>query len=93
MWALYVLSAEGTGLLPFHPPASFVVLIGIGTFTGPMVAGFVVTAVTQGHDGVVRLLRRIVQWRVGLVWYAFVFLGLGAVAMPGGRAYKSSTGL
>ena len=36
-----------------------------------------------------RLLRRIVQWRVGLVWYVFVFLGLpaietlGAVAMPG----------
>ena len=46
VWALYVLSAEGTGLLPFHAPASFLVLIGIGTFTGPMVAAFVVTAVT-----------------------------------------------
>ena len=89
VWALFVLSAEGTGLLPFHAPASFLVLIGVGTFTGPMVAAFVVTTVTEGHDGVVRLLRRMVQWHVGLVWYAFVFLGLpaietfGAVAMPG----------
>src|SRR5262249_30977036 len=71
VWALFVLSREGSLLLPFHSPASFLVAIGIGTFSGPTVGALVVTAVTEGREGVVRLLRRIVQWRVGLVWYLF----------------------
>jgi uncharacterized protein len=89
VWALFVLSRDGSGLLPFHSPASFLVLIGIGTFSGPTVGAFVVTAVTAGAEGVVRLLWRIVQWRVGVVWYLFVLIGvpaietLGTMAIPG----------
>jgi uncharacterized protein len=92
VWALFVLSREGSGLLPFHSPASFLVLIGIGTFSGPTVGAFVVTAVTAGAEGVVRLLWRIVQWRVGFVWYLVVLFGipaietLGTVAIPGALA-------
>ena len=71
VWALFVLSLEGSGLLPFHAPSSFLVLIGIGTFTGPTVSALVVTAATAGRAGIVRLLWRIVQWRVGLAWYLF----------------------
>jgi hypothetical protein len=56
VWALFVLSREGSGLLPFHSPSSFLVMIGIGTFSGPTVSAFVVTAVTEGREGVVRLL-------------------------------------
>ena len=48
VWALFVLSLEGSGLLPFHAPASFMVLVGIGTFSGPTVSAVVVTAVTEG---------------------------------------------
>jgi CAAX amino terminal protease family. len=92
VWALFVLSREGSGLLPFHSPSSFLVMIGIGTFSGPTVSAFVVTAVTEGREGVVRLLGRIVQWRVGLAWYAFTFVGLpaietlGTIAIPGALA-------
>jgi membrane protease YdiL (CAAX protease family) len=92
VWALFVLSRDGSGLLPFHSPSSFLVLIGIGTFSGPTVSAFVVTAVTEGREGVVRLLRRIVQWRVGLAWYVFTFVGLptietlGTIAIPGALA-------
>jgi uncharacterized protein len=92
VWALFVLSREGSGLLPFHSPASFLVLIGIGTFSGPTVGAFVVTAATAGAEGVVRLLWRIMQWRVGVVWYLFVLIGvpaietLGTVAIPGALA-------
>jgi CAAX protease family protein len=92
VWALFVLSQEGSGLLPFHSPASFLVLIGIGTFSGPTVGAFVVTAATAGAEGVVRLLWRIMQWRVGVVWYLFVLIGvpaietLGTVAIPGALA-------
>ena len=92
VWALFVLSREGSGLLPFHSPSSFLVLIGIGTFSGPTVSAFVVTAITEGMEGIVRLLRRIVQWRVGLAWYLFTFVGLpaietlGTIAIPGALA-------
>jgi membrane protease YdiL (CAAX protease family) len=89
VWAFYVLSLDATGLLPFHAPASFLVLIGLGTFTGPTIAAFVVTGITEGRAGTQRLLARILQWRVGGVWYLFAFLGLaaiellGTIAMPG----------
>jgi uncharacterized protein len=92
VWALFVLSLEGSGLLPFHAPSSFLVLIGIGTFSGPTVSALVVTAATAGQAGMVRLLRRIVQWRVGLAWYLFTFVGLpaietlGTIAIPGALA-------
>ena len=79
VWALFVLSLKGSGLLPFHAPASFLVLIGIGTFSGPTVSALVVTAATAGRAGIVRLLWRIVQWRVGLSWYLFAFVGLPAI--------------
>src|SRR5258708_81323 len=36
-WAFFVLSRDGSGLLPFHSPSSFLILIGIGTFSGPTV--------------------------------------------------------
>jgi hypothetical protein len=89
VWGFYVLSLDGVGLLSFHAPASFMVIIALGTFTGPAVAAFVVTALTEGRLGVDRLIARILQWRVGLAWYVFAFLGLpaietlGTLAMPG----------
>nr|WP_246548813.1 CPBP family intramembrane glutamic endopeptidase [Ancylobacter oerskovii] len=92
VWAFFFLSQEGSGLLPFHAPASFLLLTAVGTFSGPTVSAFVVTAVTEGREGVARLLRRIVRWRVGLLWYAFVFIGLpaietiGTIAIPGALA-------
>jgi membrane protease YdiL (CAAX protease family) len=71
-------------------------LIGIGTFSGPTVSAFVVTAVSEGREGVVQLLRRIVQWRVGIAWYLFAFIGLpaietlGTIAIPGVLASATS---
>ena len=38
VWALFVLSRDGSGLLPFHSPSSFLVMIGIATFSGPTVS-------------------------------------------------------
>jgi uncharacterized protein len=83
VWAFYVLSLDGVRLLPFQAPASFLVIIGLGTFTGPALAAFVVTALTEGRSGVDRLIARIRQWRVGLAWYLFAFLGLPAIETLG----------
>src|SRR5713101_5914475 len=56
---------------------------------GPLLSGFLMTAVTEGKTGVRHLLRRFVLWRVGWQWYPFAVLGipvirgLGAVILPG----------
>ena len=57
-WILYAV-----GLSP-APIASF----------GPFLAALVVLAITQGKSGIGGLLRRMVQWRVGLRWYAVALL-------------------
>src|SRR6266478_4597921 len=46
---------------------------------GPVVAGFVMTAVVSGKAGVRHLLRRFVLWRVGTVWYLLALLGIPAL--------------
>jgi len=73
-----------------HPIAVFVVLAYLLSWTlvpfgglfgsGPFVAAVVVLWVIHGRPGVVALLRRMVQWRVGWGWYA------AAVLLPTGLA-------
>ena len=69
-------NTNGLGLLPFTIPFPlFVVLFLLSSYAGPTLAAFLVTAVTEGKPGVRHLLRRYVQWRVGIRWYLFVFFG------------------
>jgi uncharacterized protein len=85
-----VLSATGTGLLPYTLPRTVQVLaLAVATFTGPTLSAFVMTGVIEGRAGISRLLRRYVLWRVKLRWYLFVLLVipasvvLGAIVLPG----------
>jgi hypothetical protein len=41
---------------------------------GPVIAAFIVLALTRGRTGVRELLASIVRWRVGLRWYAVALL-------------------
>jgi uncharacterized protein len=41
---------------------------------GPIIAAFIVLALTRGRTGVRELLASIVRWRVGLRWYAVALL-------------------
>src|SRR5260370_5361662 len=50
---------------------------------GPIVAGFVMTAVLSGRTGVRQLLRRFVMWRVRGVWYLYALLGIPALYFIG----------
>ena len=50
-------------------------LIALGGF-GPSVSAFLVLALSSGKPGVLRLLRSIVHWRVGAIWYLVALLGL-----------------
>src|SRR5437870_2331842 len=57
---------------------------------GPVVAGFVMTAVMSGRAGVRQLLRRFVTWRVRAVWYLYALVAIPALYLiavalvPGG---------
>src|SRR5829696_5898700 len=63
--------------------SSVIGVLGIVGLLGPVLSGFVMTALTEGAAGVGDLLRRIVLWRVGIQWYLFVVLGLPAVMVLG----------
>lgn len=53
--------------------------LAIAGLLGPALAGFVMSAATEGVAGVGDLLRRMVLWRVGIGWYLFAILGIPAV--------------
>src|SRR5215212_6807697 len=77
----YVLSEDGSGLLPFSSPLLTWVLGPASVFLGPTLAAFIMTGATEGREGVGRLLRRFVLWRVGLRWYMFALLGIPVIAV------------
>src|SRR6185503_1687379 len=47
----------------------------LATFTGPLLAAYVVTALTSGKAGLRALWRRYGQWRVGVHWYLIALFG------------------
>src|SRR3954464_14324694 len=57
----YVLSEDGSGLLPFSSPL-LVAALPVAIFTGPFLAAFIMTGVTEGRAGIRRLLHRFVLW-------------------------------
>jgi membrane protease YdiL (CAAX protease family) len=58
-------------------------LLGVTGLLGPILSGFIMTAVTEGGAGIRRWLRRIVRWRIGLRWYLFALVGLPVVMVLG----------
>ncbi len=50
---------------------------------GPIVGGFVMTAVMSGRTGVRQFLRRFVMWRVRGVWYLYALLVIPALYFIG----------
>ena len=76
----YVLSKDGSGLLPYSSPL-LTWTMPLTVYMGPFVAAFVMTGATEGREGVGRFLRRFVLWRVGFRWYLFAFLGIPVIGV------------
>ena len=61
-------------------------------FVGPALAAYIMIRLTEGREGLLRLRRRIFQWRENWKWYAFIlllfpaFFFLGIAVMPGALA-------
>jgi membrane protease YdiL (CAAX protease family) len=77
-----ILVPAGLGMLP---DSSAGVLVWLPPF-GPAVAAFVVTARIGGRPAVGQLLRRLVQWKVGIRWYLLVLLGIPLLELMGAFA-------
>jgi uncharacterized protein len=80
-WSPWYLSEAGIGLLPYDGDSISDYLNPVALALGPTLSAFIMTGVTGGRDGVRRLLRRIVLWRVGLRWYLFVLVGIPAITV------------
>jgi membrane protease YdiL (CAAX protease family) len=87
-----ILGKNGLGLLPFTVPfLLFAVLFVLSPFAGPTLGAFLVTAITDGKPGVRHLLRRYVQWHVGIQWYLLVLLGYPAVYLLATSIFLGAT--
>jgi membrane protease YdiL (CAAX protease family) len=91
VWSPWVLSEDGVGLLPYQLSGLTKGLLSAAAILlGPTLSAFIMTGITEGREGIRRLLHRIVLWRVGLRWYLFALIGipvvmaLGTVILPGG---------
>jgi uncharacterized protein len=78
-WMPLVLSEDGAGLLSYRWPLGLYATIAIASFVGPFLSAFIMTGITEGREGVGRLLRQLVLWRVGFRWYLFALIGLPAI--------------
>src|SRR5215213_8518017 len=78
-WSPWFLSESGVGLLPYDAGGISDYLNTVALIVGPTLSAFIMAGVTEGREGVRRLLRRIVLWRVGIGWYLFVLVGIPAI--------------
>jgi membrane protease YdiL (CAAX protease family) len=83
-WLLFlpVILARGLSLFPMEEPYVSLFLMG-GVIFGPLVSSLIVTGLTEGRIGLKTFLRRIVQIRVGLVWFLIVILGYPLMYLAG----------
>ena len=68
LFAYFVLAYAFSWIMVALLPVSFIFAL-LAVF-GPTLAALIVTALTDGRIGVGNLLRRVVQWREGIIWYA-----------------------
>jgi membrane protease YdiL (CAAX protease family) len=69
-WALTIPLALSSGLNLFPlPDIAFVLLFIFSIYTGPFLGALIITRATEGRTGIRQLLKRAVQWRVGVRWY------------------------
>jgi membrane protease YdiL (CAAX protease family) len=92
VWVPLALSQDGAGVLSFHSPIGASASVILASFVGPFLSAFIMTGIIEGSEGIGRLLRRCVLWRVGLGWYLFTLIGiplilvLGVIVLPGALA-------
>src|SRR5918994_3745434 len=89
VWAPWVLGGDGAGLLPINiSQTASGYLNATAILAGPTLAAFIMTATTEGREGVRRLLGRYVLWRGGLRGYMFALLRVPLIMLLGTMVYS-----
>jgi uncharacterized protein len=78
-----VLGQDGLGFFAYRFGEAGILLALLGSFTGPLLAAYLVTFVTSGTDGIRALSRRYFRWRVGILWYFVALFGYFLVWVAG----------
>lgn len=74
-----------------EPSALLAIAVGVGA-AGPSLAGLLCTGRDEGWSGVRRVLRSLVDWRVGARWYALALGGPMAVALAAVAVHRLVVG-
>lgn len=73
------LVATSLGWVPYHMPPLLALANQLLAAWGPTLTALFLTGLISGKAGLKELLSRVVRWRVGVQWYAFVLLLYGVV--------------
>jgi membrane protease YdiL (CAAX protease family) len=93
VWSPWVLGEDGAQVLPpglSVPTSAARLLLAAGILAGPSLSAVIMTATTEGRDGVRRLLGRLALWRVGMPWYLFSLLGVPLIMLLGTMIYSGN---
>ncbi len=69
------------GVIPFHIARLPALLIQLLAAWGSTFSALLLTGLISGKAGLRDLLSRLVRWRVGVQWYAFVLLSWGVIIL------------
>lgn len=72
--SVFVVLGPGGFLGTTEPPESVLPLLFLAMFTGPSLAGVLMTGIVGGEAGFRELRSRLFRWRVGARWYAVALL-------------------
>jgi membrane protease YdiL (CAAX protease family) len=93
-WTLWIAAAalfDGATAAGQVPPGIRALIFLPGTFAPSLVA-VALTARQEGRAGVLALLHRLFQWRVGLRWYVFALLYMAAIKLTAALVHRVATG-
>jgi len=89
-WICWVPAAAASwGVFPWQLPP---VLTGLFGAFGPSLAAIILTITIDGAPGLSRLLWRLLWWRAGIQWYAFVLVFPAAISLATSALYISFGG-
>ena len=77
-----LLSQRGLNLVTL-PDELLLILFLVSTFSGPTPAALIVTRLTEGKEGVSKLLKGMLQWRVGFQWILIALIGYPVIFLIG----------
>ena len=70
-------------------PGDYTIAFILKPWVGPTLAAIIMTSITEGKAGLLRLRHPLKQWRAGWQWYLFILVGipvlllLGIILQPG----------